>query len=326
MYAVYLAEIVGKLLKITVIFAILAMIFSGKAFAEEIKKPVNIPVFTGSVAGVYYPTGGAICNILNKNYNNAGIRCMVQSTNGSVSNVRKLEAQPNSLAIVQEDVLYAESISNTEFSRSIRALFTLFSEALTFVVKKESNINNFQDLKGKRVAIGVEGSGSRAMTKKILSMYNMTIDDIIDISDIKVSENSEALCDGEVDAYIFTFAHPNNIIEKTARNCDIKIISIENDVLEKLGESRKYISSYTIPGGLYPGVSSAVKTLGVSAILVTTNSIDDEVAYKIVSNIFDNFSNFKHLHPILENLQPEALKDQDIAAVHPGAIKYFNQK
>jgi len=124
-----------------------------------------ITVGTGGVTGVYYPAGGAICRLVNKNRSEHGIRCSVESTGGSVFNINTIKAGELDMGVAQSDVQFNAVKGLKQFKEpfgELRAVFSLHPEPVTVVVRKESNIKSLADLKGKKFNVVNPGAGTRA--------------------------------------------------------------------------------------------------------------------------------------------------------------------
>jgi hypothetical protein len=88
-----------------------------------------------------------------------------------------------------------------------------------------------------------------------------------------------------------------------------------------------YYAKATIPGGMYSGNPNPTETYGVLATLVTSAKVPDAVVYEIVKATFENFDEFKKLHPAFANLDPKKMvADGNSAPLHPGAAKYYKEK
>ena len=291
-----------------------------------------ITIGTGGVTGVYYPTGGAICRLVNRGRKEHGIRCSVESTGGSVYNLNSLRDGGTDLSVTQSDWQYHAYNGTSIFAdqgpfTTLRSVFSLHTEAFTIVVRKDSGINTLDDLKGKRVNIGNPGSGNRATMEVVMRAKGWTKDDFAVTSELKGSEQPQALCDNKIDVMIYHAGHPNGAVQEAATSCDVKIIPVEGPAIDGLVDKSPYYAYTTIPGGMYAGNDSSVKTFGVKATFVSTSNVDEEIVYQVVKAVFDNFDNFKTLHPVFVNLDPKNLiKDGNTAPLHEGAKRYFKEK
>ena len=291
-----------------------------------------ISIGTGGVTGVYYPAGGAICRLVNQNRREHGIRCSVESTGGSVFNVNAIKGGDLEFGVVQSDVQYnayngEANFADTGKHEDLRAVFSLHPEPLTVVARKDASVAVFDDLKGKRVNIGNPGSGQRALMDLLIAAKGWTNSDFALAAELAPAEQSSQLCDNNIDAFAYTVGHPAGAIEEATTTCDSVIVPVEGEAVDKLVADHPYYFKATIPGGMYRGTDSDVNTFGVGATFVTSAKVSDEAVYTVVKAIFDNFDDFKKLHPALANLQPESMVNQgNSAPLHPGAEKYYKEK
>jgi TRAP transporter TAXI family solute receptor len=293
-----------------------------------------VTIGTGNVTGVYYPTGGAICRLVNRGRRDHGIRCSVESTNGSVFNINSLRRGEMDLAVAQSDWQYhaykgsvvPSFIAQGPFE-DLRSLFSLHTEAFTIVVKDDSGINSLDDLVNKRVNIGEPGSGIRATMEVVMKSKGWTYESFKVASELKASEQPQALCDNKIDVMIYNVGHPNGAVQEAATSCNVKIIPVIGPEIDKLVKERSYYAYTTIPGGMYANNPNDIKTFGGMATFVTNKNVDEEVIYQVVRSVFKNFDSFKTLHPVFANLEKEKLiKDGNTAPLHKGAIRFYKEE
>lgn len=314
-------------LKLTVAGAALAVMVAPAAFAEEF-----ITIGTGGVTGVYYPTGGAICRLVNKGRKEHGIRCSVESTGGSVYNINTIREGELEFGVAQSDWQYHAYNGTSKFEdkgpfTDLRAVFSVHPEPFTVVARADSGVTNFADLKGKRVNIGNPGSGQRGTMEVLLEAMGWSTDDFSLATELKASEQSAALCDNQIDAMIYTVGHPSGSIQEATTSCDSVLVTVDGPAVEKLISENDYYRSATIPGGMYRGSDADVMTFGVGATFVTSANVSDEAVYAVVSSVFENFDAFKKLHPAFAHLKPEEMATAGLSApLHPGAAKYYKEQ
>lgn len=288
---------------------------------------------TAGVTGVYYPAGGAICRLVNRTRREHGLRCVVESTGGSISNLEDLRANEMDLGIVQSDWLYSayhgtEVFNDVGEDASLRALFALHSEPFTIVVNKDSNIKSFDDLKGKRVYVGNRGSGMRATMGELAKLEGWSDNAFTTVMDIEYENVAQSLCQGQIDAVIYAVGHPNGAIQQVTSVCETRLIGVSGKVVDQLIEKHPFYNYAMIPGGMYLNNPYSVKTFGVGAVLVTTDRLSDDVVYEFVKGVFENLDNFRTLHPVFATLEAEKMIQdaKGIAPVHPGAQRYFDER
>jgi len=313
-----------KAMKIGAIAAV--VMGAGAVSAQEF-----ITIGTGSVTGVYYPTGGAICKLINKDRNEHSVRCSVESTGGSIYNVNTMRSGELDFGIVQSDWQFHGYNGTSKFSdqgpyNKLRAMFSLHTEPFNIIAREDSGINNVTDLVGKRVNIGNPGSGDRATMSVVMEAMGWTNDSFKLASELKGSERSQALCDNKIDAFIYMVGHPNGSIKEATTSCNAKLVPATGAQIDKIVADNPYYAFSTVPGGMYRGSDADVNSFGVAATMVTTTDVSDEVAYTVAKAVFENFDTFKRLHPAFANLKKENMvKDGLSIPLHPGAEKYYRE-
>ncbi len=293
--------------------------------------PQFVTIGTGGVTGVYYPTGGAICRLVNRNRAEHNIRCSVESTGGSIYNLNTIRRGDLDMGVVQSDWQYHAYHGTDKFEPQgpfpdLRSVFSVHSEPFTVVARTDSGIRHVSDLKGKRVNIGNPGSGQRATMEVVMRAHGWTRDDFALISELKSAEQSRALCDNNIDAMIFTVGHPSGSIKEATTSCDCLVIAVDGPEIEALIADRPYYRRAVIPGGMYRGSDEDVPTFGVGATFVSSTATPAETIYQVVKAVFENFEKFKALHPAFENLtEEEMIRDGLTAPTHDGATRYYRE-
>jgi hypothetical protein len=311
--------------------ALAAGLIVGGAFAPTAQAQQKyMTIGTGGVTGVYYPAGGAICRLVNKDRAKHGIRCSVESTGGSVFNINTIKAGELDVGVAQSDVHYNAVKGKQQFKepfRELRAVFALHPEPVTVVVRKESNVNSFADLKGKKFNVGNPGSGTRATLDELIGAMGWSLSAFALASELKADEHGPALCDGKIDGFFYLVGHPSANIQDPTTVCGAKLVSVTGSAVDKLVAANPYYAHATIPGGLYPGNPQDTKTYGVLATVVSSSRVPADTVYQVVKAVFDNFDEFKKLHPAFQVLKPESMiRDGLSAPLHDGAARYYKEK
>jgi len=290
-----------------------------------------ITIGTGGVTGVYYAAGGAICRLVNKDRAKHNIRCSVESTGGSVFNINTIKAGELDLGVAQSDVQFNAAKGEAQFKegafKDLRAVMSLHPEPFTVLARKEANIKAFSDFKGKRFNVGNPGSGTRASMEELLGAMGWKMSDFSLAAELKADEHGPALCDGKIDGFFYGVGHPSANIQDPTTTCGAKLVSLTGAAVDKLVKAKPYYGYATIPGGLYPNNPQETKTFGVLATLVSSSKTPADTVYVAVKAVFDNFDEFKKLHPALAVLDPKNMvKDGLSAPLHDGALKYYKEK
>jgi hypothetical protein len=289
-----------------------------------------ISIGTGGVTGVYYPTGGAICRLVNRDRKEHGIRCAVESTGGSVYNINTIKAGELEFGVAQSDWQHHAYNGTSKFSDNpfpnIRAMFSVHPEPFTLLVRADSGITSFEGLKGNRVNVGNPGSGQRATMEVVMEAFGMGMDDFSLATEYKGSEMAKQICDNNIDAMIYTIGHPAAAIKEATTSCDVKLVSVTGAPIDKLVSDNPYYRVATVPGGMYTGNPDDTTTFGVGATFVTSTDISDDVAYIVAKSVMSNLDDFRKLHPAFANLDAaQMISDGLSAPLHPGAAKAYKE-
>lgn len=314
-----------KLLKYSLVATLASAAFSAQA--EE----KFITIGTGGQTGVYYVVGQSICQLVNRDTAKTHVKCNAPSTGGSVDNLNAIAAGERDLGISQSDWQFHAYNGSSSFegkkNEKLRAVFSIHPEPFTVMARQDAKIEQFDDLKGKRVNVGDPGSGTRATMNVILNAKGWTDKEFKVASELKASEMASAMCDNNLDAITYNVGHPNGALKEAAASCDVKLVSVSGEAIDKLVADNPYYAKATIPGGLYKGSDNPTESFGVYATLVTSSDVDADKVYAVVKAVFDNFDRFKRLHPAFENLkQEEMIKNALSVPLHEGAVRYYKEK
>jgi TRAP transporter TAXI family solute receptor len=294
------------------------------AFAAEF-----VTIGTGGVTGTYYPTGGAVCRLVNKYKKETKIRCSVESTGGSVYNINTIKNGELDFGIAQSDVVYQASKGIKKFAdkpvKKLRSVMAIYPELFTLVTRKDANINGVADLKNKRINLGNPGSGNEATALALFKAVGMTKDDLKFAGALKAAEMPDALRDNKIDGYFYMVGHPTANIKDASNSVDVKITPLVGDKVDALVKANPYFAQADVPAGMYKGNPEATPTFGVKAVLVSSTDVSDKAVYTVVKAILENFDAFKKLHPAYANITKESLLDGLSAPMHEGAKKYFKE-
>ena len=309
------------------VFTVVLLVFMMAAFAgcgEQTVEKSDIKIATGDTAGTYYPIGGAITEAINKNVSSLNVA--VESTKGSVDNINRLKDGKADLAIIQNDIAYYAANGTEMFKDkkvdNLRGLASLYPETCQFVTLADKDILSINDLRGKKIAVGAEGSGAEANARQILEAYGLTYKDI-DAQYLSFTEGAAALKDGKVDAAFLTAGYPTKAVQDIAKQSKIRLLPIENDKASILIGLYPYYTRTTIPKNSYDGLDEDVQTISVMALLATTDKLSDNNGREITKAIFDSKENLQSAHEVAKfiNIKNAALGMS--IKMNSGAEKYI---
>ena len=286
-----------------------------------------ITIGTGGVTGTYYPTGGAICRLVNKYKKETKIRCSVESTAASVYNIDTIQNGELDFGIAQSDVVFQAFKGTKKFKenpvKKLRSVMAIYPELFTLVTRKDANITNVMDIKGKRINLGNPGSGNETTSLALFKALGLKKTDLAFAGALKAAEMPDALRDNKIDGYFYMVGHPTPNIKDAANSVDIIITPIAGKAVNKLVKNNPYFAQADVPGGMYKGNDAGIPTFGVKAVLVTSTDVTDKAVYTLVKAILQNFDAFKKLHPAYANITKKSLLEGLSAPLHEGAKRYF---
>ena len=287
----------------------------------------NLTMGTGGESGTYYAFGGVLANYIGQK---TDVNVTVVSSGGSAANISDIVLNKTvELATVQSDVMtYAYNGTNS-FAESgalsdFRVLGALYAETVQ-IVTCDPNLTSVADLKGKNVCVGDVGSGTYYNTIDVLAAYDMTIDDIKPIYQ-SFGDSAESLKDGKIDAAFLCAGAPTTAVTDLATSKPVYLISIDEEHMDKILTDCPWYAALTIPAGTYSGFDQDATTITVKATLICSADLDEDVAYTIVSTIYEGAADITALHAKGAELSLEFATDGIAVPFHAGAAKYFEEK
>ncbi|MBN2395034.1 MAG: TAXI family TRAP transporter solute-binding subunit [Candidatus Atribacteria bacterium] len=311
--------------KIEFVILFVAFIFALSCSNGVFAQVERFSLATGGTSGTYYPIGGAIADIVSKFV--PGVELTAESTGASVANLKMARQGEVDFLMGAANTTFAAFSGEDPFDeevKNIRGITALYPETFQFIVREDSGIKGFNDLKGKKVVVGAPGSGTERTTGLLLGMYGMTYDDIVP-EFLSFAEGVEALKDRTVDCAVVGAGVPTAAVIDAAASMDIALVPIDNDVFEQHAKEHPYLAANVIPAGLYSGVDEDIYTVASPALLSVREDISEEVVYNIVKAIFEHTDVLAETHAQGKNIKLEnALKGMSIP-LHPGAEKYYKE-
>lgn len=300
----------------------MVMGLSSFAFAADVK----MVLATGGTAGTYYPFGGGMAKIWNSKI--PGMNVTAQATGASVENVRLVNKGEAELAIVQSDTIDFAFNAREAFKEKLTkmaALAVLYPEVIQVVVRGDSKIDSFDDLKGMKIGVGAPGSGTESNFRQLCDGYGLKKEDV-KAQYLSFAESAEQFKDKHIDAFIVTAGIPNSAIMDIGSQHSIRIINIADDKAALIVKKYPFLSSFTVPANTYKNQAKPVKTLAVNAVLIASTTVKNDVAYNIVKALFENQNELAASHAKGKELNLKNAASGVSIPFHPGAVKYFKEK
>lgn len=294
--------------------------------AEEPAETVFVNIGTGGTAGTYFPLGGAFAEIWNNSI--PGVNATAQSTGASVANINLLKDGKVEVVIVQNDIaMYSHEgllMFEGDAFANLMGLCTMYSEPLQ-IVTTDPEIKSIADLAGKDVAVGAIGSGVEANARQVIAAAGLDFDNDINAKFLSFSEASSGLKDGQVDVAFLTAGIPTAAIQDLSSVRDVFVVPLDGMYAETLKSDYSFFTDYVIPAGTYKGQEADVMTLTVKSMLVVSGDLDEELAYQLTKQIYENHDRVVAAHNVGQYITIDTALDGMSVPVHPGAQRYFDE-
>ncbi|MGM0600653.1 MAG: TAXI family TRAP transporter solute-binding subunit [Candidatus Rifleibacteriota bacterium] len=295
----------------------------------DITQLVNFIVLgTGSTTGTYYPLGRAFANMWSDKIE--GLEVMAFSTRGSVDNLRLMQKRELNFAIAQGDITLSALKGTGNFANSpineLRVLMSLFPEVVQIVVHAESKIKSIDDLKGRRVVVGPQGSGNALTSVEILSARGIELDDFEPVY-ISYDESIQAMERKDCDAAIIIAGTPTQAVAEMGKRFQIRVLSFSAEEYQYLTKELEYLTLVDIDQNTYKNQNDRVDTLALMAMLVADSRMSDEMAYKLCKVIFSNLESLRQAHERAGDISVKTFTAGiPLQYLHPGAKKFLAEK
>lgn len=310
---------------------ILICMLAGCAAVSVVLAPAPVTLASGTPGGIYHPVGNAICRIFNLPDAQQAAPCLAVSSEGSVANIRRIETRKAAFGLSQTDLAYAAFHGEGPFAAAgpdpkLRMLIALYPEAFTAIVRADTGIRDFEDLHGRRIGIGKSGAGYGFTRDVVLGFYRQSIPNPAHALEFGPAEQNPALCNNQVDAIIFQAGHPNGLTQEATAGCPTRLVRVAGPPIDRLLAAHAFYTATIIPGGMYAGNPEDVPTIGTRAILISSSSQPDRLAYAMVKAVVEHFDDFKRMHPALAGLKvQDIVPSEAVIPIHPGALAYYRE-
>jgi TRAP transporter TAXI family solute receptor len=284
-----------------------------------------IAVLTGGSSGVYYPLGVTIAMVY---ADIPGAKVLVETTDGSVENLTRLQQGTGQVAFALGDALMAawQGRDDAGFAGRLdrlRVIGALYPNYIQLVVTKASRVRTLADLKGRSLAVGAAKSGTELNARAIFSAVGMSLKSLGKVETIPFAESTQRMLKNELDASLQSAGLGVTSIKELTDNSDTVLVPVPLSVVKKLGAPFR---PATIPADTYRGQPTPVSTASVMNYLVTSTSVSDELVYQMTKRLFDAVDELAIAHRAGHEINIATAMSRSPVPLHPGALKYYREK
>jgi uncharacterized protein len=302
-------------------YALAAMLALGTgAQAQELS------IATGGTGGVYYPYGGGLAELINRYVD--GYSASAEVTGASVENMALISRFDSDLALALADTVYAAYHGEDPFEgrqiSEVRALASIYPNAVQIVTIAGSGVESLEDLRGQRVSVGAPGSGTEVSAQTLLAANGITYDDF-EPQRLNFNETADALRDGDIAAGFWSVGPPTSSIMNLAATRDIEIVALTQEQIDNAIAVEPTFAAYTLQAGAYEGVDYDVLTISTPNVLAVHADMDEELAYQITRVLFEHVDELIAIHPAANDTTVEFALGSTPIPMHPGALRYYEE-
>ncbi|MGO2340068.1 MAG: TAXI family TRAP transporter solute-binding subunit [Psychrobacter sp.] len=283
-----------------------------------------LTIATGGASGPYNIIGTSLSEIYVKTF---GVNSKTQTTGASVENVNLLTQGKVDMVLALSDVVTDAVEGKNNFDKpitNIQQIAVLYPNVVQIVTSKKSGIKTIEDLRGKRIAVGDQGSGTEVNARTLLEGFGITYDDVT-VDYLGFAEAADGMKAGKIEAAFFSSGLPNSSLMELEQGLDLQIVSIDQDKLKEIIASKPYFKTFEIPADTY-GNEAAIPTAAIMNALLVSSDLSEADGYKLTKTLFENLDGLKTAHQAANDISLETANDGMVAPIHPGAQKYYDEQ
>jgi TRAP transporter TAXI family solute receptor len=286
------------------------------------KEKYKITIATGGTGGTYYPCGGGMGEMLRKKLDIIEA-ATAEVTAGSVENIQLVNRGKADLGLICW--IGVRGAGLLDKIPNVCSMFYIHGSTCHWAVGRNSGINSFADMKGKKVSLDAPGSAGIVSSELVLKLFGIDPDRDIKAQRITQGKGADAFKDGRVDVVFGDVGWPNSTFMDLTTVRDVKILSFPGDVLKKIESTYPSLPSEVIPAGTYKNQTEDIHTYTEAGPMVCHKDLPEELVYQIVKTVHANQQWLtKNVHKAIGRWEfhPSVNK---LAPLHPGAKKYYKE-
>ncbi len=330
---------VAVLSRIRILFAAgILLLYPQHSHAEDVK---FFRIGTAATSATYYVIGGILANAIS---NPPGSRpcdlggscgvpnlvAVAQTTSGSQANIEMISNGQLESGLVQadlaEDAFNGQGAYKNKSKSDLRAIAALYPDTIHIVVRADSTIRKITDLKGKRVSLGEENSGTRNSGTLVLKGAGLGTQQVKAVF-MKPAQAADALFSKQIDAFFLAGGYPLEAVAGLARHTPIRLLSIDPETRARILVLAPEYRIARIPNTIYSDTAGAT-TLSVRVLWLVNADVPADLVYGITKALWHpstvDLLHGTHMQGRAFNVK-NALRDIGIP-LHPAAERYYREQ
>jgi TRAP transporter TAXI family solute receptor len=205
----------------------------------------------------------------------------------------------------------------------LRAIGVMFSIAVQVAVRASTGITRIDQLKGRRVDVGVPGGSVDRAARIILESYGVGYDGITPT--FGGADTLERFKSAELDGRFFYSAFTHPVIASISREVDLRVLPIGGARLGAIQERHHFLKSTTIPAHTYRDQTEDIHTVGMDVLLLCRQDLPEGLVYDLTRTLFEVVPALEKAHEAASAIDPERGPTASIP-LHPGAARYYRER
>lgn len=299
----------------------------------------NYLLATASTGGTYYPVGVAIATLAKvKLQPSHNINISAISSAGSGENVKLMRENEVQFSILQ-GLFGAEAWAGTDTfaadgpQTNLRSISMLWPNVEHFVVRKAfattGTIDDMQALKGRKVSMGAQNSGTIGSNRTILNNLGFDMDADFDLAYMGYNPSAEAMQNGQIDAMSTPAGPPVTAVTRAlaAMGDDVVVLDFTDEQIAKANGSLEDLwTRFVVPANTYPNQDKDINTIGQPNFLSVRDDVPEETVYLLTKTIYENLPFLQGIHRATSDMALEKAIAGLPMPLHPGAQRYYEEQ
>jgi uncharacterized protein len=250
-----------------------------------------------------------------------------QGSEGMLANVDYLQSGVGDVTFTQSDIAYTALTKGTETNPSphtnLRGLAVTWTVALHLVAGPRVVVHSLNDLRGKRVGIGLPGGGTGVTAQIILAQSGMLPSDV-QLVRVPPTQVPSRLADRTIDAEFITGAYPADLVKAALAVPGTRLVPIQGSGISKLKEKYPFLKPVIIPANVY-GQAEDIDTVGVDVLLICRENLSEQIVYRMLTSFFDGIQDLAQRQPVFRSVTLSQAPATPIP-LHPGAARFYRER
>lgn len=315
-----------KIIKLVLSVVLIVVLLLG--CSKQVEETVYLKFPTASTTGAIYPIGAAIANLWNENID--GLNVSVEASNGGVQNLNLVAEKEAQVGVAVTNIMTEQKNGTGVFEGKqyygIRVLTALYSNYNQIVVSKDSGINSLRDIKGKNFAPGAPGSTPEVETNVHLTAAGLNYPDDFKPQFVGFTESIDLIRNKQLDGAWLQAGIPTAAITEITSTANGRLISIDEDVIEKLTAEYPWYNRAIIPAGTYEGQDEDIVTTSLVITIFVDESLAEETVYQMAKVFWENVESLQNTHNAIKGLKiGSAVQNLADLPLHDGAARYYRE-